>query len=81
MYSLINEDDPALTSYEVEESDEPEIMRQIVNHIDDCLELPSNPFPASLIEPISEQQVEVNVDPFEYVSETFCKIYISVLKK
>lgn len=68
----------ALTSYVIEPSDTEEIQRQIMQSIDDSYEVPSNPFTVSLIEPVSEEQVDLEINPFEYFSEQDCTNYLTV---
>ena len=67
-----------LISYVIEPSDTEEIQRQIMQSMDDSGELPSNPFTISLIEPVSEEQVELTINPFEYFSEQDCINYLTV---
>ena len=66
----------SLISYVIEPSDTEQIQRQIMQSMDDSGELPSNPFTISLIEPVSEEQVELTINPFEYFSEQDCKAYL-----
>ena len=63
-------------SYLIEESDTEQIQRKILRAIEDSTDLPSNPFTISLIEPVSEEQVELTINPFEYLSEHDCKAYL-----
>ena len=65
-----------LTSYVIEEWDVFSIQQQLMISMDDSGELPSNPFTISLIEPITEEQVELEVNPFEYLSEQDCRNYL-----
>ena len=67
-----------LISYVIEPSDTEEIQRQIMQSIDDSYEVPSNPFTVSLIEPVSEEQVDLEINPFEYLSEQDCINYLTV---
>ena len=65
-----------LVSYVIEPSDTEQIQRQIMEHMGDSGKLPSNPFTISLIEPITEEQVDLEVNPFEYLSEQDCRNYL-----
>ena len=67
-----------LISYVIELSDTEEIQRQIMESMDDSGELPTNPFTISLIEPVSEEQVELTINPFEYLSEQDCIAYLTL---
>ena len=67
-----------LTSYVIEESDVPSIQRQIMEHMGDSGKLPSNPFTISLIEPVSEEQVDLEINPFNYLDEQDCTNYLTV---
>lgn len=67
-----------LVSFIIEESDILQIQQQLMGAMDDSGELPSNPFTISLIEPVSEEQVELTINPFKYLSEQDCRNYLSV---
>ena len=67
-----------LISYVIEPSDTEEIQRQIMQSIDDSGELPANPFIISLIEPVSEEQVELTINPFEYLAKEDCRNYLTL---
>ena len=69
-----------LISYIIEPSDKEQIQRQIMKFMDDSGELPSNPFTISLIEPVSEEQVELTVNPFEYLDEQDCMAYLTLFR-
>lgn len=70
-----------LISYMIEPSDTEQIQRQIIQSMDDSGELPTNPFTVSLIEPISEEQIELEINPFEYFSKQECISYLSSIMK
>ena len=70
-----------LISFIIEESDILQIQQQLMGAMDDSGELPSNPFTILLIEPVSEEQVELTINPFEYLSEQDCRNYLSVFKE
>lgn len=69
-----------LISYVIEPSDTEQIQRQIMEHMDDSGELPSNPFTISLIEPVSEEQVDLEINPFNYLDEQDCTSYLTVFR-
>lgn len=68
-----------LISYVIEPSDTEQIQRQIMQSMDYSGELPSNPFTVSLIEPISEEQVDLEINPFHYFNEQDCTSYLTLL--
>ena len=70
-----------LVSFIIEESDILQIQQQLMGAMGDSGELPSNPFTISLIEPVSEEQVELTINPFEYLSEQDCRNYLSVFEE
>lgn len=67
-----------LVSYLIEPSDKEQIQRQILEAMDDSGELPSDPFTISLIEPVSEEQVELTINPFEYLAKEDCMNYLTL---
>ena len=67
-----------LVSYVIEPSDTEQIQRQIMEYMDNSGELPSNPFTISLIEQVSEEQVELIINPFEYITKEDCKDYLTL---
>ena len=67
-----------LVSYVIEPSDIEEIQRQIMQSMDASGELPSDPFTISLIEPVSEEQVELIINPFEYLAKEDCMNYLTL---
>ena len=67
-----------LISYVIEPSDTEQIQRQILEAMDASGELPSNPFTISLIEPVSEEQVELIINPFEYLAKEDCMNYLTL---
>lgn len=70
-----------LFSYMIESSDTKQIQRQIIQSMDDSGELPTNPFTVSLIEPISEEQIDLEINPFEYFSKQECISYLNSIAK
>ena len=69
-----------LINYVIEPSDTEQIQRQIIQSMDDSGELPTNPFTVSLIEPISEEQVDLEINPFNYLDEQDCTSYLPLLR-
>lgn len=67
-----------LVSYIIEPSDKEQIQRQILEAMDASGELPSDPFTISLIEPISEGQVELTINPFKYLTKEDCMNYLAL---
>ena len=67
-----------LISYVIEPSDKEQIQRQILEAMDASGELPSDPFTISLIEPVSEEQVELSINPFEYITKEDCRNYLTL---
>lgn len=67
-----------LVSYIIEPSDKEQIQRQILEAMDASGELPSDPFTISLIEPISEEQVELTINPFKYLTKEDCMNYLAL---
>ncbi len=64
-------------SYELSDDDTPEIESQIREFIESSGELPENLFIVRLIDPISEEDVEFEIDPFYYIAKTECETYIT----
>ena len=54
--------------YELDDSDTPEIISQIIEYIESTGELPDNPFTVRLIDPISEDDVDFEINPADYLS-------------
>lgn len=67
-----------LVSYIIEPSDKEQIQRQILEAMDASGELPSDPFTISLIEQISEEQVELTINPFKYLTKEDCMNYLAL---
>lgn len=67
-----------LVSYIIEPSDKEQIQRQILEAMDASGELPSDTFTISLIEPISEEQVELTINPFKYLTKEDCMNYLAL---
>ena len=67
-----------LVSYIIEPSDKEQIQQQILEAMDASGELPSDPFTISLIEPVSEEQVELTINPFEYLTKEDCMNYLAL---
>ena len=62
--------------YELDDSDEPEIISQIIEYIESTGELPEDYFTVRLIDPISENDVEFEINPVDYLSEQEQLLYI-----
>lgn len=62
--------------YELDDSDEPEIVSQIIEYIESTGELPDNPFTVRLIDPVSEDDVDFEINPADYLSEQEQLLYI-----
>lgn len=54
--------------YELEDSDTPEIVSQIIEFIEASGELPQTEFTVHLIDPITEDDVSMDINPFDYMS-------------
>ena len=54
--------------YELDDSDEPEIISQIIEYIESTGEFADNPFTVRLIDPVSEEDVDFEINPFDYMS-------------
>lgn len=63
--------------YELTAEDAPEIESQIIEYIEATGELPDNSFTVHLIDPITEDDIYLEVDPFEYICEEECQTYIT----
>ena len=62
--------------YELDDSDEPEIISQIIEYIESTGELPNNQFTVRLIDPVSEDDVDFEINPADYLSEQEQLLYI-----
>ena len=62
--------------YELDDSDEPEIISQIIEYIESTGELPDDNFTVRLIDPVSENDVEFEINPVDYLSEQEQLLYI-----
>lgn len=62
--------------YELDDSDEPEIISQIIEYIESTGEFANNPFTVRLIDPISEDDVDFEINPVDYLSEQEQLLYI-----
>ena len=54
--------------YELDDTDTPEIISQIIEYIESTGELPDKVFTVRLIDPISEDDVDFEINPFDYLS-------------
>ena len=55
--------------YELDDSDTPEIISQIIEYIESTGELPDDNFTVRLIDPVSEDDVDFEINPADYLSE------------
>ena len=62
--------------YELDDSDEPEIISQIIEYIESTGEFADNLFTVRLIDPISEDDVDFEINPADYLSEQEQLLYI-----
>ena len=62
--------------YELDDSDEPEIISQIIEYIESTGELPDNPFTVRLIDSLSEDDIDFDINPLDYLSEQEQLLYI-----
>ena len=62
--------------YELDDSDTPEIDSQIIKYIESTGELPEELFTVHLIDPVSEEDIYLEINPFEYISKEECQTYI-----
>ena len=62
--------------YELTAEDSPEIESQIIEYIEATGELPDESFTVHLIDPVSEEDIYMEVNPFEYISEVECQTYL-----
>ena len=62
--------------YELDDSDTPEIESQIIEYIEATGELPEELFTVHLIDPVSEEDIYLEVNPYEYICEEECQTYI-----
>ena len=54
--------------YELDDSDTPEIISQIIEYIESTGELPDDNFTVRLIDPVSEDDVDFEINPADYLS-------------
>ena len=54
--------------YELDDSDTPEIVSQIIEFIEASGELPQTEFTVHLIDPVTEEDVSLDINPFDYMS-------------
>ena len=62
--------------YELNDFDEPEIISQIIEYIESTGELPDKVFIVRLIDPISEDDVDFEINPADYLSKQEQLLYI-----
>ncbi len=54
--------------YELDDSDEPELISQIIEYIESTGEFPDDNFTVRLIDPVSEDDVDFEINPVDYLS-------------
>ena len=54
--------------YELDDSDEPEVISQIIEYIETTGEFADNPFTVRLIDPVYEDDVDFEINPADYLS-------------
>ncbi len=62
--------------YELDYSDTPEIISQIIEYIESTGELPDKVFTVRLIDPVSEDDIDFEINPVDYLSEQEQLLYI-----
>lgn len=55
-----------MVSYELDEDDAPEIEKQLRDYLEESGEHPEPPFTVYLIDPITDEDVEMEIDPEDY---------------
>lgn len=55
--------------YELDESDTPEIVSQIIEYIESSGELPPTEFTVHLIDPITEEDISLDININDYMTE------------
>ena len=67
--------------YELDEEDIPEIKSQIIEYLESTEKLPDSEFTVYLIDPVTEKDVILDINPFEYISKDKCQEIINNFKK
>ena len=62
--------------YELDPSDSLEIVSQIIEFIEASGELPQTEFTVHLIDPVTEEDVSMDINPFDYMSSQQMLEYI-----
>lgn len=62
--------------YELDDSDTPEIVDQIIEFIESSGELPQTEFTVHLIDPVTDEDVSLDINPFDYLNEQEMLKYI-----
>ena len=63
--------------YELAAEDSPEIKSQIIEYIEATGEFPDESFTIHLIDPVTEEDIYLEVNPYEYICEEECQTYIT----
>ena len=62
--------------YELDPSDSLEIVSQIIEFIEATSELPQTEFTVHLIDPITDDDISIDINPFDYMSSQQMLSYI-----
>lgn len=65
-----------MITFELDSDDIPEIESQIIEFVQASGELPENLFTIYLIDPISEETIEFDINPFDYISKSELLTYL-----
>ena len=63
--------------FEVDDDDVPEIKSQIIEYLESTEKLPDSEFTIYLIDPVTEKDVILDINPFEYISKDKCQEIIN----
>jgi len=63
--------------HELDKDDKPGIQSQIIEYIQSTGELPDNNFTVYLIDPHSEDTIEFNINPFDYICKSDALEYLA----
>ena len=66
-----------ITEYELDNDDTPEIESQILEFIQSSGELPDDNFTIYLIDPHSDDTIEFDINPFDYINRSAALEYLA----
>ena len=66
----------SVSFYELDPSDSLEIVSQIIEFIESTDELPQTEFTVHLIDPITDDDISIDINPFDYMSSRQMISYI-----